>query len=93
MSAPREIVELVRRFDANSAAYSRDPYNEAQLRREFVDPFFESLGWDMTNRQGYAEAYKDVIHKAEPTATRPCSSARSRRRTGRSMTWCMNSMG
>jgi hypothetical protein len=28
-----------------------------------VDPFFEALGWDVNNRQGYAEAYKDVIHE------------------------------
>ena len=25
---------------------------------------FECLGWDMDNEQGYAEAYKDVIHEA-----------------------------
>jgi len=30
---------------------------------EFLDPFFEELGWDITNKQGYAEAYKDVIHE------------------------------
>ncbi|MGH7808411.1 MAG: Eco57I restriction-modification methylase domain-containing protein, partial [Thermodesulfobacteriota bacterium] len=30
---------------------------------EFVDPFFEALGWDMNNKQGYAEAYKDIIHE------------------------------
>ena len=23
----------------------------------------EELGWDMRNRQGYSEAYKDVIHE------------------------------
>ena len=25
--------------------------------------FFTQLGWDVENRQGYAEAYKDVIHE------------------------------
>jgi type I restriction-modification system DNA methylase subunit len=34
-----------------------------QLRQEFLDPFFATLGWDMNNQQGYAEAYKDVIHE------------------------------
>jgi hypothetical protein len=24
---------------------------------------FEEMGWDIQNRQGYAEAYKDVIHE------------------------------
>ncbi len=33
------------------------------MRREFIDPFFEALGWDVTNKSGYAEAYKDVIHE------------------------------
>src|SRR5439155_24789475 len=31
--------------------------------REFIDPFFESLGWDIANRQGFAEPYKDVVHE------------------------------
>ena len=34
-----------------------------RLRKEFVDPFFECLGWDLANREGYAEAYKDVVHE------------------------------
>ena len=33
----------------------------AKLRREFLDPFFKALGWDVDNEQGCAEAYKDVI--------------------------------
>jgi hypothetical protein len=33
------------------------------LRRELLDPFFKALGWDMDNEQGYAEAYKDVVHE------------------------------
>lgn len=38
-------------------------YNETQVRREFIDPFFKELGWDIDNEQGYAEAYKDVVHE------------------------------
>ena len=34
-----------------------------QVRREFLDPFFKALGWDVDNGQGHAEAYKDVIHE------------------------------
>jgi len=33
------------------------------VRREFIDPMFAALGWDVDNRAGYAEAYKDVIHE------------------------------
>ena len=63
MTTPPEIIELVERFGRNKAAYTGVHYNETQLRREFLDPFFEALGWDVNNKQGWAEAYKDVIHE------------------------------
>ncbi len=63
MSVPIRIKELIETFDNNLASYKKGSYNETQVRREFIDPFFEELGWDVTNKQGYAEAYKDVIHE------------------------------
>ncbi len=63
MTAPRIIVDLVERFDRNREAYRAGHYNETQLRREFIDPFFKALGWDIDNEQGNAENYKDVIHE------------------------------
>ena len=63
MPAPAIIHDLVERFRANLDTYRRGTYNETQVRREFIDPFFEALGWDMDNEQGYAEAYKDVVHE------------------------------
>lgn len=63
MNIPDEVLQLIERFDRNVDAYKSGQYNETQLRREFIDPFFEVLGWDVNNRQGYAEAYKDVIHE------------------------------
>ena len=62
-SAPKEVVDLVERFDRNLDAYRSSAYNETRLRREFVDPFFRALGWDVDNESGAAEAYKDVIHE------------------------------
>ena len=64
MSPPAVLGELVDRFDDHREAYRSGQYNEAQLREEFLNPFFEALGWDVYNRQGYAEAYKEVIHEA-----------------------------
>jgi len=61
--ALKQISNLVERFERNIEAYHSSAYNETQLRREFVDPFFEALGWDVTNKAGYAEQYKDVIHE------------------------------
>jgi hypothetical protein len=63
MAAPKEIIDLVDHFDRSREAYESDGYNETQLRREFVDPFFNALGWDVDNTAGYAEIYKDVIHE------------------------------
>src|SRR5207247_7365135 len=53
----------VDRFEQQSDAYKSGAYNETQLRREFIDPMFKALEWDMDNVSGYAEAYKDVIHE------------------------------
>lgn len=63
MSAPSAVVDLVERFERNVDAYKRPDYNETQVRREFIDPLFEVLGWDVNNRAGFAEQYKDVIHE------------------------------
>ncbi|MEC4888567.1 MAG: TaqI-like C-terminal specificity domain-containing protein [Nitrospira sp.] len=61
--APPIVAILIDRFERNRDAYKSQGYNETQVRREFLDPFFEALGWDVANRQGHAEAYKDVIHE------------------------------
>ena len=63
MGAPGEIINLIERFDRNRDTYMSGRYNETQLRIEFVDPFFEALGWDVSNKAGYSEPYKDVIHE------------------------------
>jgi hypothetical protein len=63
VSAPQEILDLVARFEQQLDAYKSGQYNETQVRREFLDPFFKALGWDIDNEQGYAEAYKDVVHE------------------------------
>jgi len=33
------------------------------LNIEFINPFFEALGWDVSNKQGFAEQYKEVIYE------------------------------
>ncbi len=61
--APSIVAALIDRFEQNRESYKSQSYNETQVRREFLDPFFEALGWDVANKQGHAEAYKDVIHE------------------------------
>ena len=57
------IGELVERFHEQLPSYKKSDYNETLVRRDFVDPFFKALGWDVDNSQGYAEAYREVIHE------------------------------
>ena len=67
MPIPEKIAQLVERFDAHLVDYKRGAYNETQTRREFIDPFFHALGWDMDNSQGRPESQKEVIHEAKIT--------------------------
>jgi len=62
-ACPQTVLDLVKRFREHKHEYTGGTYNEAQVRREFIDPFFATLGWDVDNRAGLAEAYKDVIHE------------------------------
>ena len=57
------IEELVIRFNEQIDSYKSGQYNETLTRRDFIDPFFKALGWDIDNSQGYAEAYREVIHE------------------------------
>ena len=60
---PVDVLRLVDQFGRNYESYKASKYNETQLRREFLDPFFEALGWDVSNKKGIAEQYKEVIHE------------------------------
>jgi type I restriction-modification system DNA methylase subunit len=62
-TAWNRINELVNRFGEQYDSYMLAGYNETMTRRDFIDPFFKSLGWDIDNEEGYAEAYREVIHE------------------------------
>ena len=63
VSPPKPIVELVARFERDRKVFLSPDYKEEQLRAEFLNPFFESLGWDVANKAGQTEVYKPVIHE------------------------------
>ncbi len=63
MPLPDIIRERIETFARNRDSYLSSDYKETELRREFLDPLFEALGWDIFNKQGYAEDYKDVVHE------------------------------
>ena len=53
MKVPDKIQRLVERFERNIEAYKSGGYKEANVRSEFIEPFFEALGWDV-----YAVGYE-----------------------------------
>ena len=63
MPAPEAIHELVAKFDQHRKEYQTHK-NETELRLEFLNPFFEALGWDVFNKKSYSERFKEVLHEA-----------------------------
>ncbi|MBL0332252.1 MAG: hypothetical protein IPP08_01170 [Chlorobiota bacterium] len=59
----KKVQELVIRFNEQYPAYKKSDYYENQTRRDFIDPFFKALGWDIDNEQGFTESYREVIHE------------------------------
>jgi len=45
MAAPKEVLRLIERYDAQRAAYESGRYKETKIRVEFIDPFFKALAW------------------------------------------------
>jgi len=60
---PSELKYLTAKFEQNIESYRNPSYGEAQVRIEFINPLFDLLGWDVANKAGHAEAYKDLIHE------------------------------
>lgn len=59
----KKVLALVERFKEHQIVYKKAEYNETQTRRDFIDPFFKALGWDIDNELGFAESYREVIHE------------------------------
>jgi hypothetical protein len=70
-------------FDQNRKVFLSGDYKEEQPRAEFLNPFFTALGWDMDNKQGLSETFKQVIHeesiKVCPARSYGGAATRSRR--------------
>lgn len=56
------IVDLVKKFSAGKAVF-KDPkrYNEAQVRKGFIDPLFEALGWPIEKSHQLVGKKREVI--------------------------------
>lgn len=52
---------LVSKYSQNRNEYLNPKYNETQLRGDFLDSFFELLGWDIKNSTGKPTNEREVI--------------------------------
>lgn len=59
----KAIQELVENFKNNLHYFKSNKfnYNEHSTRIEFIDPFFQALGWDIGNRKGLQPTIREVI--------------------------------
>ena len=60
---PKEVEELVERYQRERRALESSAYGEADTRKEFIEPLFTALGWDVANKDMYSETYKDVVNE------------------------------
>ena len=58
------MAERVRQYATRIREYTRPTYNETEVRVEFVNPFFKSLGWDVDNEAGLPQHIREVTHEA-----------------------------
>jgi len=62
-----QLTELTELFERNKKQYNTSAYDEANTRTDFIDKFFELLGWDIRNEQGYSEQYREVVREDKVT--------------------------
>jgi hypothetical protein len=55
------IEQLIAKYESDREYYLSSSYNETQLRADFLDPFFDLLGWDIKNTQGKATNEREVL--------------------------------
>lgn len=55
------IKQLIEKYRSDRDYYLTNKYNETLLRSDFLDPFFELLGWDIKNNEGKPTNEREVI--------------------------------
>src|SRR5690606_18959750 len=57
------INDLVKKYEQQRSEIfnSTDEYNESQVRLDYLDTFFQILGWDVKNDKGYSDRLREVI--------------------------------
>jgi len=60
---PDAVKRLIDQFKQQADQLRSPDYNETQIRVDYINPLFRELGWDVDNRLGYAEQYREVVHE------------------------------
>jgi hypothetical protein len=63
------IDNLIQKYNESRNHYLSSKYNETQLRADFLDPFFEILGWDITNKEAKLTNEREVLLEEPLKAT------------------------
>ena len=61
VSTYMSINSLVQKYEKDKEYYLSEKYNETQLRSDFLDVFFELLGWDIKNKSQKPTFEREVI--------------------------------
>ncbi|MDZ4845642.1 MAG: TaqI-like C-terminal specificity domain-containing protein [Chitinophagales bacterium] len=65
-SAFKKVKVLVEDFQKHSARYLRTDYKEQEVRDDFINPFFDALGWDVSHREQRDPFHQEVkVEKSE----------------------------
>lgn len=60
---------LISKFEKDRTHYLSRGYLEAQVRIDFINPFFKALGWDIENKAQKPPHERDVIVELSPETT------------------------
>jgi len=63
MAAPPSVMQLVRKFGEQRETRTAGVARKTQVRKEFIDPLFRALGWDVDNSKGLSRAYREVVRE------------------------------
>src|SRR4030066_1616921 len=65
-----ELQSLISKFEKDRNYYLSKGYPEAQVRLDFINPFFNALGWDIENKAQKPPHDRDVIVEVSPETTK-----------------------
>ncbi len=65
-----KLQSLISKFEKDKSHYLSKGYPEAQVRIDFINPFFKALGWDIENKAQKPPHERDVIVELSPETTK-----------------------